>query len=259
VLAVRRDSTGGGEPQPLIAMQEYGLGKTLWIGTDELWRTRKKVENLYYWPLWSNIIRHLATYRLLGGNRRIKIWVDHADGRYQVGESVGIEAKFLDENFEPVTAGSASPADVIRTLKLRGPGGDESTVDLRAVDTDPPEGLFRGRTAAARPGTWRLVAEAGGDEEPAEATFTVEKTTLESRDPLLDMRSLQAIAQAAGTRVLGPHQLHDLLTDDLLPRTAIYRTGETERSDLWDSGWLLAAFVVLVGVEWILRRSNLLL
>ena len=76
----------------MLAIQTYGLGKVFWIGTDELWRMRSKLydPNLYYWRFWSGLIRQLATYRLLGGNRRIKIWVDRTDGRYRVGDTVDV-------------------------------------------------------------------------------------------------------------------------------------------------------------------------
>jgi len=262
VLAVRRNLQGTvyldrNEPHPLIALQDYGLGKTLWLGTDELWRMRYGNENLYYWRFWSGAIRHLATYRLLGGNKRIKIWVDRADGRYRVGDSVGIEAKFLDENFEPVSPGDNESEQ--RTLKLRTPDGDEREIPLQAVVTDPPEGIFRTRVSAGRPGTYRLIAESGGEEEPAETTFVVEDTTLEMLDPLMDMRTLEAIARASRGKVLKPSQIRQLISDDIVPRTASTRSGETRRTDLWDRGWVLWLFVLLLGAEWILRRRNLLL
>ncbi len=267
VLAVRRDSgrvprgEGFREPDPLIAIQEYGLGKVLWIGVDELWRMRKGVESLYTWRFWSGVIRHLATYRLLGGNKRIKIWVDRPDAHYAVDDTVGIEAKYLDENFEPVpdTEGEGGPAT--RMLKLQMPDGSEEEVMLQAASTNPPEGLFRGKYLARRPGTYRLVAEAGIDEEPAKATFVVEETTIEMRDPRMDMRALNEIAQASRGRVLSPPDFRRLLDpgETVIPPAAIVRSGEPQRTDLWDNAWFLWIFVALLAAEWILRRLHLLL
>jgi len=263
VLAVRRDEdeTGPACPSdPLIAVQNYGLGKVLWLGTDELWRMRRRVENLYYWRFWAGAIRYLATYRLLGGNKRIKIWVDRDDGRYQVGDTIQVEAKFLDENFEPVVPDPAAPDKTTRTIRLRTPAGEEQPVTLQALVTDPPEGLFSTRLAAGRPGTYSLIADPGSsDEEPAERTFVVEDTTLENRDPLMDMRTLQGIAEASRGRVLKPHQFHDLLAKEIVRPTGIVRSGEPRRTDLWDRAWVLWLFVGLLAVEWILRRLKLLL
>ncbi|HEX5139275.1 MAG TPA: VWA domain-containing protein [Planctomycetota bacterium] len=265
VLAYRREV---GEWRPsserptdaLIAIQDYGLGKVLWLGTNELWRMRKIVENRYFWPFWSNAIRHLATYRLLSGNKRIKIWVDRADGRYQVGDSVGIEAKFLDENFEPVEPHEGDETTMTRRIKVRAPSGEETEIPLYAVISDPPEGLFQAKFAPGKAGTYSLIAEPEDrDEEVAEATFIVEDTTLEMMDPLLDLRSLEGIARASDGKVLMPDQFKRLLVDRLVPEAAILRSGEPKRTDLWDRGWVLLLVVGLLAAEWILRRLNLLL
>ncbi len=265
VLAVRREK-GEWRPSPerpadaLIAIQDYGLGKVLWLATNSFWRMRKRVENKYFWPFWSNAIRHLATYRLLSGNKRIKIWVDRVDGRYQVGDSVGVEAKFLDENFEPVEPSEEDESSRTRKIKLRAPDGEEQEITLDAALDDPPEGIFRAKIAATRPGTYSLVAEPQDrDEEVAQATFVVEDTTLEMSDPLLDVPTLEQIARASGGQVLAPDRFRKLLADQLVPETGILRSGEPKRTDLWDRGWLLGAVVALLAAEWILRRLNLLL
>ncbi|MHC4957067.1 MAG: hypothetical protein ACYTGN_01730 [Planctomycetota bacterium] len=267
-LAVRRDTgateayIGPNEEQhPLLAVQAYGLGKVLWVGTDELWRMRRGVENLYYWRFWSGAIRHLATYRLLGGNKRIKIWVDKSDGRYRVGDSIGVEAKFLDTNFEPVAPPDGNYDGFTRTIKLRTPSGEEKEITLYGVDPAgaEPEGLFRTRLHAGKEGTYRLIAEPETDEEPAEATFVVEDFSIEKLNPMLDMQTLRAVAKESGGRMLRPTEFRDLIKAEIVPRTGIVRTGDTERSDLWDRSWVLWLFVGLLGVEWILRRMNLLL
>ena len=264
-LALRRDPLGEvyrdakQEPQPVLAIQPYGLGKVLWIGTDELWRMRKLVNNLYYWRFWSGAIRHLATYRLLGGNKRIKIWVDRNDGHYRIGDSVDVEAKFLDTNFEPVTPPNGDWARFTKTIKLRTPSGEERDKTLYAVHNDPPEGLFRARLVAGEKGTYRLIAEPDNDEEPAEATFVVEDFSIENLNPMLDLATLQRIAKQSRGKVLAPDRFRDLIRDQIVKREGFTRTGKTKRDDLWDSSFVLWLFVALLAVEWILRRLNLLL
>jgi len=265
VLALRREE-GEWRPSPerptdaLIAIQDYGLGKVLWLGTNEFWRMRKIVENKYFWPFWSNAIRHLATYRLLNGNKRIKIWVDRADGRYQVGDSVGIEAKFLDENYEPVEPREDDDTTMTRRIKLRAPDGEEEDLPLTAAISDPPEGIFSAKLAAGKPGTYTLIAEPQDrDEEVAQATFVVEDTTLEKSEPLVDLQTLDQIARASGGKVLSLDQFGRLLSDQLVPEKGIQRSGEPKRTDLWDRSWMLLLVVGLLAAEWILRRLNLLL
>ncbi len=265
VLAVRRPEGAGyvgpEDPlHPLVALQDYGFGKVLWFGTDELWRMRFQVENLYYWRFWSGAIRHMATYRLLGGNKRVKIFLDRNDGRYRVGDTIEIVAKFLDENFEPVIPVDEDPASQRRTLHLRTPEGDVEEIVLTAVPQDPPQGNYRARIQAARPGTFRLYAEPERDEERAERTIVVEETTTEKRDPLMDWKTLAEIAKESGGEVLTPAEFHTLLKD---PRKitpgGILRSGERKTRDLWDRPWLLLLVVGLLAAEWILRKVHLLL
>ncbi|MEE8105685.1 MAG: hypothetical protein V3T86_09145 [Planctomycetota bacterium] len=262
VLAYRRDKGHAGhdsEPHALFAIQEFGSGKVLWLGTDELWRMRDSVENLYLWPFWSDIIRHLATYRLLGGNRRTKIFLDRNDGRYRVGDSIEIEAKYLDENFEPVVPQDGDPASQRRALKLRAPNGTERDIELTAVPEEPPRGIFQARIIAGKPGTYLLYAEPERDEEPAQRSFVVEETTLEMRDPLLDRKSLLQIANASGGELLTPAQFLEIVSTGKIELGGTIRTGERHRTELWDRSWVLLLFTALLAAEWILRKKNLLL
>ena len=134
-------------------------------------------------------------------------------------------------------------------------------ITLHATDiTDPPEGLFGTRVAAGQPGTYSVIADPGPrDTEVAETTFVVEETTVEMRDPLLDMRTLNGIAAKSRGRVLQPHEFRELLDKQIVPPTGIFRSGEPKRTDLWDRAWVLWLIVGLLAVEWILRRKNLLL
>ena len=270
-LAVRRDKAGNvyrsarGDAHSLIALQNYGLGKVLWLASDELWRMRKGVQNLYYWRFWSGAIRHLATYRLLGGNKRIKIWVDRSDGRYRIGDKVLIEAKFLDTNFEPITPADGNWDEFTKTIKLRTPDGEEREIVLSPRgDANNNEGVFTGAYSAGREGSYRLIAEPENDEEPAEASFVVEDFSIEKLNPLPDMKTLVEIAKKSNPSsekpvVLTLGQFRNLIKKDLVRREGFTRTGDVERKDLWDSAFVLWLFVGLLAVEWILRRLNLLL
>jgi hypothetical protein len=177
-----------------------------------------------------------------------------------MGDSVGVEAKFLDENFEPVEPREEDEVSMTRRIKLRTPQGEERELALHAVLTDPPEGLFRTKLAAGGPGTYSLIAEPlDREDDVAETTFVVESTTVERADPLLDLRALEAIAHAGGGEVLAPDQFRTLLSDGRVPEAGIMRSGEPKRVDLWDRGWLLGLVVLLLAAEWILRRLQLLL
>jgi len=100
------------------------------------------------------------------------------------------------------------------------------------------------------------VASAPDDPEPAKATFVIEETTIEMRDPLVDTRTLQGIAQASRGRVLSPPEFRRLIEDKVVPPTSVVRSGEPKRTALWDRMWVLWLFVAFLAAEWTLRRFN---
>ena len=170
--------------------------------------------------------------------------------RYRVGDSVGVEAKFLDREFEPVQPPDGNYDNFERKIKLRTLGGDEQEITLTGIETKPPEGIFRTKLHAGEPGTYRLIAESDGSEQPAEETFIVESTTIEMSDPLMDIQTLNGIAKASGGRVLMPDKFRGLLDDEVL-----LRKGGMTRTPLWDRSWMLWAFVGLLAIELVLRRA----
>ncbi|MBV8781845.1 MAG: hypothetical protein JO353_10645, partial [Phycisphaerae bacterium] len=68
VLAIDPDPAKAtqSEKMPLFAIQQYGVGSVLYIGTDDTWRWRKNVGDKYYTLLWGQIIQRLALPHLLG-------------------------------------------------------------------------------------------------------------------------------------------------------------------------------------------------
>ena len=94
----------------LMATMDYGNGRTLFIGVDELWRLRWSFGDHYYYRFYGEAIRMLATYRLLRGTRRFKIFTDNS--RYFVGDPVTITAVVFDRDFRPATEETKTVAGV---------------------------------------------------------------------------------------------------------------------------------------------------
>ena len=55
---------------PVMAVQQYGLGQVMCIGTDNTWRWRKNVGDLYYTTIWGQVAQRVSLQRLLGGSKR---------------------------------------------------------------------------------------------------------------------------------------------------------------------------------------------
>jgi len=50
---------------PVIAVQQYGLGQVMFIGTDNTWRWRKNAGDFYYTLIWGQISQRISIQRLL--------------------------------------------------------------------------------------------------------------------------------------------------------------------------------------------------
>ena len=63
-------------PMPVISVQQYGLGQVLYVGTDNTWRWRKNVGDVYYTALWGQIAQRVSLQRLLGISKRTQLTSD---------------------------------------------------------------------------------------------------------------------------------------------------------------------------------------
>ncbi len=57
------------QQSPLIAMHRFGGGKVIFHATDETWRWRFRVGDLYLGRYWVQAIRYLSRSKLLGRDR----------------------------------------------------------------------------------------------------------------------------------------------------------------------------------------------
>jgi hypothetical protein len=74
---------------------------------------------------------------------------------------------------------------------------------------------------------------------------------LEMTDPRLNVQVLERVALTSGGRVVAPEDFAGVV-DALRRRVPAARLAVTH--DVWHTGWVFAAIVMLLGAEWILRR-----
>lgn len=251
VLAVSGDPrhTNKFGPRPLIATMRFGRGSVLYVGVDELWRTRHEAGDHFYYGFWGQAIRYLATYKLLGGNKRFKILTDKDS--YNLDEPVRITLDVLDRDYEPSRRDS-------QTVFLELPGeepGRRDTIELEVPRDSQEDGTFRKTIVPTRPGEYRLYAETDDeDDERPEKMFQVVHSSVELRELLLDAESLDALA----TESAGGEYMHLAeLADDARLRPAPRSTQvdvNRDRAPVWDNPWTLLLALGVLGAEWMLRK-----
>lgn len=239
--------TAGGDADgaPVIALQTYGAGQAMFIGTDNTWRWRRNEGDRFHVAFWGRVIQRLALQHLLGGGRRQQVTLDRAEAA--PGERIAVTARLFDEAFEPV----AEPAAEV-TLKPRGTAPDARpvSVTLRAVPGQP--GIFQGEFTAPTPGPWHVFAGegagGGADLEVTEAAFEAGATGL-------DEALLRELAATAGGAYLREDEVVRLPD---LARARTPRVRSTLDVDLWASPLWFLLIVLAAGAEWALRRWWLL-
>jgi len=242
-----RNSYGG---HVLLASQFFGSGRTGFLGFDTTWRWRRFGDR-YFNRFWIQLLRHMVEGKLLSGQKRGLIQFER--DTYAVGEGVIVEAR--------IVGGKPGPLDkdqVSATLHVE--GQTDRTVTLAAQQNRP--GWYRGRFVPTEVGTHVLQIDLPGSEGMPAATLRGEvrvgQPDLEFRQPELDRESLETLAaQSAGGKYLNVDEVDQL--PSLIPsRTAtLVLTGQP--ITLWDRWWMFALLVVLLGVEWAVRKRARLL
>lgn len=233
--------SGDGERDPLLVAGYYPEGRTLFLAIDSTHRWQFRYEHRYHERFWRNAIRWLALGRLKGGDRRHQL--EALEPEYGLDERVSLEARVLDEDFEPLEAES-------RTVELRGPDGEEERLELTPDPSRP--GVFRTSFEAGRAGAWSAVL-LDADEPVARADYEVVLPSHENADPTPDPAGMLALAQRTGGRAVALSEASALL--EAFPGGEERR--EALRSDLldaWDRWGTLALVLALLTLEWIARK-----
>ncbi len=227
----------------VIAASTYAPeGWVGWLGTDETWRWRFPDGERYLERFWRGALRHLAATRLRGDQGRARLDVDRS--RLEVGEYLQVEARLLDDAYQPVVEESVQ-------VWLLEPG---RAVRLDAVPGEP--GRYRGRLRATDPGSFLLVLPppGGGPEDAlASARFEVVLPSRETRDVSPDHDALRLLAERTGGRFVSEADADALLAT--LDGSERHVREVASRREALDPRWLLALLLLLASGEWLVRKT----
>ena len=226
---------------PLMATQQFGLGTTMYIGTDNLWRWRKNVGDRLYTRLWGQILQRMALPHLLGENRRTQLSADKKS--YSVGDRVTVFARLYNKDFEPITE------PTVRGL-LQREGQPASPVILRPSPGQP--GLYRAELTAPAAGQYAFTIES---DPKTKLDLPVVAPRIEFADAALNATLLQTIADTSGGKFFREEDLMSL-PDSISSKTDKVRP--TADVDVWASPVFFLLILVLSGVEWGVRKASYL-
>lgn len=232
---------------PVMAAGKYGQGKVLQCLAYPIWPWRFLPVGvdaglaLYFDQFTGNAVRWLTTTE---ETKRFRLATDKRV--YKAGETVRVKAQLYDPQYRPLDGAEIEAElkgpEFLRRLAL-GPAGEPG---LYAADVpDLPAGSFR------LAGTARLNEGTLGQDQ---ASFFVDDYSLEFDDIRMQEDLLKRVAAASGGRYFSPDSIPDLArTLAGIPREKLRKQKQLE---LWNSIYLLAAFILLLAVEWTIRKRK---
>ena len=230
-------------PYPLVAWQRYGIGKTMYVGTADLWRLRREVGDRFHARFWGQAIQFLALSRILGQNKQITL--ETSRKQYATGERIDLFANVLTESFEPVDQGTFSVS-----LKQ----GFE-TVDVVLNGVPGSKGLYSGSILAEEEGRYVLSAKGPNPDLANTVEFEVEHIPLEQRETAMMEEVADQVATLSGGLRLPATQL-GTLPDLLSTKEKTDPLIIVREKALWDVPVIFLLLIVLTGLEWYLRRRE---
>lgn len=263
----------------VIARQNYGFGRVLYVGIDSTWRWRYRVGDRFHHRFWGQVAQWAASDRLLPtANAAGTIRFGTREPAYRPGQDVELVVRAT----EAVRTLTPNALKWVRLIRLQddppggGAGGNTNGLPPKRekepvptlVPLEASEARPRELTATLHdlsPGQYaveldvpewadRLQGPPGPDgrAEALRAQFEVLPPDAEELVELSGSRGLlEQIAAASGGKVYTPDTMHELVSV-LKDRTAVRE--EVVSRPARRSWWTLGLFVALLAAEWGVRK-----
>ena len=232
--------TAGGTPQPLIAAQRYGQGRSVAFAGEASWRWRmmRPADDTSYETIW----RQLARWVTSGAQGPVTI---AAISPAVPGITDRISVVVRDTDYKPI-------ANAEVAIELTAPNGEKR--QLPAALSSPQNGRYGVAARFDQQGVYKIDAIAtrnGATIGSASRPVLVGGVDLEMTQPRLNDAVLRRLAAESSGQYLPMDQVGRLPS---LLRESRAEAGTPEMRDLWHNGWSLLAIVGLLAGEWVARR-----
>ncbi len=239
---------------PVVAVQRFGAGRVFWMGTEESWRWRDRVGERVHETFWLQVMRWGLAGRLRGKDPRLQVGLD----RYLINPS-----ETADLKARVATRGGETPpeAPLVKavTLDERGAPILDSARTTEMLPVAEAPGIWHLALGGLGEGFWRIEVSHGSPE--LEGLVETREVLVrggsgaEGWELAADPAALNRISGAGGHYAAPIEQAGPLLKDfasKLKPRPQEHH--ETLR--LWNNYLSMVTVVVLLCIEWVLRKRH---
>jgi uncharacterized membrane protein len=248
LIAAAGDGASGGAP--LLTIGRFGKGRTLALMSDDAWRWNfiavgNKETPQNHLKLVRQAVRWLAQEPSFEQVQLRPI------ATAQPGEKVAIKLKALKDDFTPARQASVQ-------LRVFSAEGEPTLVSAGA---DGEEGEYSGEFIPTREGTYRVEAEAslagkalGKDRTSFTAAFSYGET--DDGRPRIDL--LKQIAESSKGEYYSIDEWSDKSLEKIVAKleaVAPSQIIEQRQTRLWSTLWPFSIILLLLSLEWWMRRK----
>lgn len=231
-----------GHLAPLFVLQHVGAGKVLFHATDETWRWRWRVGDVFFARYWVQTLRYLARAKLLGQDLQVELAADRQ--QYRRGDSVRLRVRFLDDRQAP------SEDDGV-VVMVEQQGHSNRRVTLRR--NPAYRGVFEGSVSKPSDGKYHAwVTVPALEHGAAAADFSVVAPPGELERTQADLVEMKRVANDTKGHFYTPATAGQLLHD--LPQGHEVPFESLPPRELWNHHLVLALLFSSLLSEWIIRK-----
>ena len=234
------DKTPDGRAVPILIAGRYGAGRTMFLGVDDSWRWRFYTGEQTFDTFWVQQLRYLARGRKLG-QRRLTLVASRPV--YELGQQARLTLRVID----PQLLTQLPPQ-----LRVELTDADNRVVRQEPLVRQDNGDTYLGSFSADRVGkfTVKLPSPAPGVDDLS-VPIEVAVPKLELSGPQVDRVALTRLAGETGGRVI---ELKDAANQLPLIPSAERRVPVVSQQPVWTAPLALAAFAVVLTLEWVLRK-----
>jgi len=236
-----RDLGPDGHKAPLLVLGRFGAGRTLFSAYDDSWRWRYYTGESIFNTYWVQQLRYLARSKKLG-QRRITFTSSRPD--YESGEQIRLNLRILDG-----TLLTQLPPQI--SVDIRDTDG-QIVRHENLVKQEGGRDLYTGSFTADHVGKFVAVVPAPvAGMEDLSLPLEVIVPRLELVEPRVDRTFLTRLASETLGQTIDMSEAAAKLLN--IP-SAAQDIPDLATQPLWDAPLALLIFVLLITVEWVLRK-----
>lgn len=228
--------------QPLLVASSFAGGRVLAFAGDSTWHWWMEGMEDVHKRYWRQVILWLARK---DESNEGQVWVKLDQRRHAPGSRVEFTAGAKTPQGAPI-ADAEFEAEVVR------PDGKRTPISLRRQGDEMRGALLDAKLA----GDYAIAVKARHKSQPigaAKARFLVFEQDLELDNPAADVGALESLAAMTEGKSLAPEQFPSLLAE-IKKGTKNLEVETQAKETLWDKWPVLAVFVGLLALEWVLRK-----